>query len=147
MVIFSSRYTQHYYTKFVALPSVLQQSKHKTTQNVIYNTGQRSRVHVYIWEYMITYRLWRIFIEVLYVTVIKLHDNIEWSWIRRSKLYLSNDALKMVYYAFFHSVMSYGLIFWGNSTKSKCVFKLQKRAIRIIMGARNNDSFTEILKS
>ena len=33
--------------------------------------------------------------------------------IRRSKLYLSNDALKMVYeyYAFFHSVMSYGLIF------------------------------------
>ena len=30
--------------------------------------------------------------------------------IRRYKLYLSNDALKMVYYAFFHSVMSYGLI-------------------------------------
>jgi len=38
--------------------------------------------------------------------------------IRRSKLYLSNDALKMVYYAFFHTVMSYGLIFGGNSTKS-----------------------------
>ena len=38
--------------------------------------------------------------------------------IRRSKLYLSNDAIKMVYYAFFHSVMSYGLIFWGHSTKS-----------------------------
>jgi len=32
------------------------------------------------------------------------------------------------------------LIFRGNSTKSKRVFKLQKRAIRIIMGARNNDS-------
>jgi len=31
--------------------------------------------------------------------------------IRRSKLYLSHDALKIVYYAFFHSVMSYGLIF------------------------------------
>jgi len=30
--------------------------------------------------------------------------------------------------------MSYGLTFWGNSTKSKCVFKLQKRAIRITMG-------------
>ena len=66
--------------------------------------------------------------------------------IRRSKLYLSNDTLKMVYYAFFHSVMSYGLIFWGNSTKSKCVFKLQKRAIRIIMGARNNDSCREFFK-
>jgi hypothetical protein len=36
--------------------------------------------------------------------------------IRRSKLYLSHAALKMVYYAFFHSVMSYGLIFWGSST-------------------------------
>ena len=59
--------------------------------------------------------------------------------IRRSKLYLSSDALKMVYYDFFHSVMSYGLIFWGNSIKSKCEFKLQKRANRTIMGARNND--------
>jgi len=47
---------------------------------------------------------------------------------------------------FFHSVRFYGLIFWGNSTNSKCVFKLQKRAIRIIMGARNNDSCREFLK-
>jgi len=47
---------------------------------------------------------------------------------------------------FFHSEMSYGLIFWGNSTKSKCVFKLQKRAIRIIMGARYNDSRRELFK-
>jgi len=68
-------------------------------------------------------------------------------YIIRSKLYLSIDALKMVYYAFFHSVMSCSLIFWGNSTKSKCVFKLQKRAIRIIMGARNNYSYREFLKS
>jgi len=47
---------------------------------------------------------------------------------------------------FFHSVMSYDLIFWGNSAPSKCVFKLQKRAIRIIMGARNNVSCTEFFK-
>jgi len=47
---------------------------------------------------------------------------------------------------FFHSVTSYGLIFWGNSTHSKCVFKLQKRAIRIIMGARNNDSCRQFFK-
>jgi hypothetical protein len=66
--------------------------------------------------------------------------------IRSSKLYLSNDALKIVYYAFFHSVMPYGLIFWGNSTHSKCVSKLQKRAIRIIMGARNNVSCREFFK-
>ena len=66
--------------------------------------------------------------------------------IRRSKLYLSHVALKMVNYAFFHSVMSYGLIFWGNSTNSKRVFKLQKRAIRIKVGARNNVSCTEFYK-
>jgi len=47
MVIFSSLYKQHYYTKFVALPSVLQQSKHKTTtRNLIHNTSERSTVHV-----------------------------------------------------------------------------------------------------
>jgi hypothetical protein len=66
--------------------------------------------------------------------------------IRRSKLYLSHDVLKMVYYAFFHSVMSYGLIFCRNSTNIKCVFKLQKRVIRIIMGARNGDSCREFFK-
>jgi hypothetical protein len=39
--------------------------------------------------------------------------------------------------------------FWGNSTNSKCVFKLKKRAIRIMMGARNNVScrvFFKLLK-
>ena len=41
---------------------------------------------------------------------------------------------------FFHSVMSYSLIFWGNPTNSKRIFKLQKQAIRIIMGAKNRDS-------
>jgi hypothetical protein len=52
----------------------------------------------------------------------------------------------MEYYAFFYSVMSYGLIFWGNSLNSKCVFKLQKKAIRIIMGAKNNVSRRELFK-
>jgi hypothetical protein len=67
--------------------------------------------------------------------------------IRRSKLYLSNDALKWYTMPFFHSVTSYDLTFWGNTTHSKCVFKLQKRAIRIIMRARNYvESFFRLLK-
>ena len=38
--------------------------------------------------------------------------------------------------------------FWGggNSTHSKCVFKLQKRAIGIIKGTKNNDSCREFFK-
>jgi len=66
--------------------------------------------------------------------------------IRKLKLHLSTTVLKMVYHAFFHSVMSFGLIFWGNCTNSRCVFKLQKRAIRIIMGAKNRDSCKEFFK-
>jgi hypothetical protein len=30
--------------------------------------------------------------------------------------------------------MSYELIFWGNSTHSDDIFKLQKRILRVIMG-------------
>jgi hypothetical protein len=66
--------------------------------------------------------------------------------IRKSKHYLSNDALKMVYFAFFHSIMSYGLIFWGNSTHSKYVFKLQKRVVRLIVGAGSRDSCRKFFK-
>ena len=43
-------------------------------------------------------------------------------------------------------MVSYGLISWGNSTNIKCVFKLQKNAIRIIIGAKNNDSCREFFK-
>jgi hypothetical protein len=53
------------------------------------------------------------------------------------KPYMSQEIMKMVYYAYFHSAMSYGIIFWGNSTYSTKMFKMQKRAIRIITGSRN----------
>jgi hypothetical protein len=50
----------------------------------------------------------------------------------------------MVYYAFFLSVMAYGLIFWGNTNHSMCIFKLQKRAVKIMVGAGNRDSCRKI---
>jgi hypothetical protein len=43
------------------------------------------------------------------------------------KPFLSWDTLKMVYYAYFHAIMTYGLIFWGNSSHSGNIFTLQKR--------------------
>jgi hypothetical protein len=49
----------------------------------------------------------------------------------------------MVYYSYFHSIMTYGLIFWGNSIYSNIVFRLQKIIIRIIRG---RDSCTEHFK-
>jgi len=46
----------------------------------------------------------------------------------------------MAYFAYFHSVVRYGIVFWGNATKSYMVFKLQKRLIRIMSGAEPNAS-------
>jgi hypothetical protein len=43
----------------------------------------------------------------------------------------------MVYYAYFHSIIRYGIIFWGNSSYTINVFYFQKRMIRIITGIRN----------
>jgi hypothetical protein len=43
--------------------------------------------------------------------------------------------------------MLYGIIFWGNSTDSKRMFKMQKRAIRIIAGSKNRDSCRDLFKN
>jgi hypothetical protein len=40
----------------------------------------------------------------------------------------------MVYFACFHSVINYGLIFWGNSTNVQQVFSVQKKVVRIMSG-------------
>jgi len=57
--------------------------------------------------------------------------------IRTVKPFLSQDSLKMIYYSYFHSIMTYGIIFWGNSHYSNTIFRLQKKIIRIIVGLRN----------
>jgi hypothetical protein len=59
---------------------------------------------------------------------------------------MSQETLKMTYHAYFYSIMTYEL-FWGNSSYSNIVFKLQKRVIRNIMGARTIDSCREYFKS
>jgi len=48
---------------------------------------------------------------------------------------LNLKILQMAYFGYFHSVIRYGIIFWGNATNSCKVFKLQKRVIRITYGA------------
>jgi hypothetical protein len=59
---------------------------------------------------------------------------------------IMRDTLKMIYYAYFHAIMRYGLIFWGKSSHSGNIFKLQKRIIRIVMGARPRDFCRELFK-
>ena len=56
------------------------------------------------------------------------------------KPYLSQQILKVVYYSYFHSIMSYGIIFWGHTTNTIRVFRLQKRILRIMTGCGRRDS-------
>jgi hypothetical protein len=54
----------------------------------------------------------------------------------RSMFHISNIyTLKSIYFAYFHSTIQYGIIFWGNSSNSRKIFILQKKIIRIMVGA------------
>jgi hypothetical protein len=59
---------------------------------------------------------------------------------------LKEDTLKLVYFAYFHSIMLFGVILWGNSTDSKRVFIIQKKIIRIMAGVRRRVSCRELFK-
>jgi predicted membrane protein len=58
----------------------------------------------------------------------------------------NNDTLRSIYFAYFHSIASYGIILWGNSSYSRKIFTLQKRIIRIMMGAHPRTSCRELFK-
>ena len=60
------------------------------------------------------------------------------------KPYVLHSTLKIIYYSYFHSVMRYGLIFWGSSAESIKIFRLQNRIIRIMMGYKRNQSCREL---
>ena len=54
--------------------------------------------------------------------------------------------LRMTYYAYFHSVIRYGIIFWGNATNSCKVLKLRKRVIRMMSGAEPRASCRDLFR-
>ena len=60
--------------------------------------------------------------------------------IRAVKPLLSVHVLRTIYFSYFHSIMSYGIIFWGNSPVSSKIFKIQKRAIRIMTNKSRQES-------
>lgn len=52
--------------------------------------------------------------------------------LRQLKTLISADILKMTYFSLFHSSIIYGVILWGNSPSSIRIFRMQKKAIRIL---------------
>ncbi|KAI5717104.1 hypothetical protein M8J77_000270 [Diaphorina citri] len=57
----------------------------------------------------------------------------------------SNAAL-LSYFSYFHSVMSYGIVYWGFSSEIKNIFLLQKRAVRAVFGLARHISCKPIFK-
>jgi hypothetical protein len=66
--------------------------------------------------------------------------------IRYLKSVISTKNLRKIYFSNVHSIIEYGIIFWGKSSYSNNTFKLQVKAIRIIMNAGNRVSCHELFK-
>jgi len=61
-------------------------------------------------------------------------------------LLLSEDTLKMIYYSYVHSIITYCIIFWGNSPHNTDIYTIQKRIIRILTKSRSRDSCRQLFK-
>jgi len=59
---------------------------------------------------------------------------------RLVKPFVTTNTLRMIYYSYFQSVRTYGLLFWGKSPETIKIFRLQKKIIRIMTGCRSMDS-------
>jgi hypothetical protein len=65
----------------------------------------------------------------------------------RSMLHVSNtDTLRSVYFAYFQSIMKYGIIFLGNSSNSKKIFTLQKKIGKLMAGVKPINSCRSVFK-
>jgi hypothetical protein len=53
---------------------------------------------------------------------------------------IKTETVKLANFAYFHSIMSYGITFWGNSTDNNKVFYTQKKIIRIMAGTKRRAS-------
>jgi hypothetical protein len=66
--------------------------------------------------------------------------------LRSIETYMFQEVIKIVYYAYFHSTMSRGIIFWGNSADSTKIIEVQNRPIRNITRSKNRDSCRDLFK-
>jgi exonuclease III len=66
--------------------------------------------------------------------------------VRAIRPFISLDSIKMVYYSYVHSILEYGIIFWGSAPLSVNIFKIQKRIIRVMAGLSKSASCRESFK-
>ena len=64
--------------------------------------------------------------------------------LNKVKNILPLSTMKTIYYSLVHSNLTYGILAWGNSASANSLFKLQKKAIRMLNNKKYN-SHTEPL--
>jgi hypothetical protein len=66
--------------------------------------------------------------------------------IKTIKSFVNKNIVKTMYFAYMHSSLKYGILFWGKVRNLKKVFKVQKRAIRLIANISSTTSCKPYLK-
>jgi len=59
---------------------------------------------------------------------------------------LSKNALRMLYFSYAHTIISHGIIFWGNSSNSIKIFRQQKKILRIWTKSKKQSHADNCLK-
>jgi hypothetical protein len=67
--------------------------------------------------------------------------------LRNLKCIVPQSTLRTIYYSYIHSILSYGIIFWGRSFNANKLFILQKKIVRIITNSKVRESCREALKN
>lgn len=66
--------------------------------------------------------------------------------VRKVRQLTDVETARLVYFSYFHSVMSYGILLWGKAADIETIFVVQKRAIRSIYNLGSRVSLRERFK-
>jgi hypothetical protein len=66
--------------------------------------------------------------------------------LRSIRPYMTQFSFVNIYYSLLHSVLSYGIVFWGQATNTKELFILQKRVVHLMTGYGYRHSCWNLLK-
>jgi hypothetical protein len=66
--------------------------------------------------------------------------------IRSLRAVVSKNTLRMIHFSYVHSIITYGMIFWGNMPNGIKIFKKQKKIIRIMTNSGTMDSCRALFK-
>jgi len=59
---------------------------------------------------------------------------------------MSFEVLRMMYFSYVHPILTYSIMFWGNSSYSRSIFKIQEGIIRVLMISGMRDSCCELFR-